>query len=68
MSENTTQYTTTDPEILDLRTRDIVGDKKAELLQLFPEIRTEGAKIHFDKLRLARQKLKARGVTSFLTM
>ncbi len=30
-------------EKLDLRSHDIVADKTAELLRLFPEIRTEGA-------------------------
>jgi adenine-specific DNA-methyltransferase len=30
------------PEKLDLRSHDIAADKVAELLRLFPEIRTEG--------------------------
>jgi hypothetical protein len=34
---------TLQPEKLDLRSHDIAADKVAELLQLFPEIRTEGA-------------------------
>src|SRR5690606_2596287 len=42
-----------EPEKLDLRSHDIVADKRAELLRLFPEVRTEGDKIDFDKLRLA---------------
>jgi adenine-specific DNA-methyltransferase len=54
VSENTAQNTTTaEPEKLDLRSHDIAEDKKAELLQLFPEIRTGGGKIDFDKLKLA---------------
>jgi adenine-specific DNA-methyltransferase len=54
VSENTAQNTTTaEPEKLDLRSHNIAEDKKAELLQLFPEIRTEGGKIDFDKLKLA---------------
>ena len=46
------QITTADPEKLDLRSHDIVADKKAEMIRLFPEIRTEGGKIDFDKLKL----------------
>ena len=42
-----------EPEKLDLRSHDIAADKRAELLRLFPEIRTEGGKLDFDKLRLA---------------
>jgi adenine-specific DNA-methyltransferase len=41
------------PETLDLRSHDIAADKLAELLRLFPEIRTEGGKIDFDRLKLA---------------
>lgn len=41
------------PELLDLRSHDIAADKMAELLRIFPEARTEGAKIDFDRLRLA---------------
>lgn len=53
VSENTAQnLTTAEPEELDLRSHDIAEDKKAELLGLFPEIRTEGGKIDFDKLKL----------------
>lgn len=40
------------PEPLDLRSHDLTADKTAELLRLFPEIRTEGGKIDFDKLKL----------------
>ena len=43
----------TEPETFDLRSHDVAGDKIAELLRLFPEIRTEGGKIDFDRLRLA---------------
>ncbi|MBK8871844.1 MAG: hypothetical protein IPN19_12645 [Elusimicrobia bacterium] len=41
------------PEKLDLRSHTIAEDKKAELLRLLPEIRTEGGKIDFDRLKLA---------------
>ena len=41
------------PEKLDLRSHDITGEKQTELLQLFPEIRTEAGKIDFDRLKLA---------------
>ncbi len=40
------------PEPLDLRSYDLPADKMAELLRLFPEIRTEGGKIDFDRLKL----------------
>jgi len=43
----------TEPEKLDLRSHDVAGDRMAELLQLFPEIRTEGGKVDFDRLKLA---------------
>jgi adenine-specific DNA-methyltransferase len=43
----------TQPEKLDLRSLDIAEDKRQEILQLFPEIRTEGGKIDFERLRLA---------------
>jgi len=53
VSENTAQNTPPEePEKLDLRSHDIADDKKAELLKLFPEIKTEGGKIDFDKLKL----------------
>jgi adenine-specific DNA-methyltransferase len=42
-----------EPEKLDLRSHDIVGDKMRELLRLFPEIRTETGKFDFERLRLA---------------
>src|ERR1700682_6277450 len=42
-----------EPERFDLRSQDIEADKQAELLRLFPEVRTEGGKIDFDRLKLA---------------
>src|SRR5712692_2300611 len=42
----------TEPEKLDLRSLDIVEDKKQELLRLFPEICTEDGKIDFERLKL----------------
>jgi adenine-specific DNA-methyltransferase len=42
-----------EPEKLDLRSHDITEDKRKELLNLFPEIRTEGGKLDFDRLKLA---------------
>lgn len=44
---------TDQPEKLDLRSLDLTEEKKQELLRLFPEIRTEGGKIDFERLRLA---------------
>jgi len=44
---------TEQPEKLDLRSFDIVDYKRRELLLLFPEVRTEGGKIDFDRLKLA---------------
>lgn len=41
------------PEKLDLRSHDVVAEKRDELLRLFPEVRTEGGKLDFDRLRLA---------------
>jgi len=55
-AENTAKQTataTTEPEHLDLRSENIAADKQAELMQLFPEARTEGGKIDFDRLKLA---------------
>jgi adenine-specific DNA-methyltransferase len=43
---------TDQPEHLDLTSHNLPADKTAELLRLFPEIRTEGDKIDFDKLKL----------------
>ena len=49
----TTQTVTDEPGKLDLRSFDILDEKRAELLALFPEARTEGGKIDFDRLKLA---------------
>jgi adenine-specific DNA-methyltransferase len=38
---------------LDLRSQDLAEDKRQELLRLFPEIRTEGGKVDFERLKLA---------------
>ena len=40
-----------EPEKLDLRSHDIAEEKRQELLRLFPEIRTEGGKIDFERLK-----------------
>ncbi|MCB0102268.1 MAG: site-specific DNA-methyltransferase [Anaerolineales bacterium] len=40
------------PEKLDLTSHNLPADKTAELLRLFPEIRTEGGQIDFDRLKL----------------
>jgi adenine-specific DNA-methyltransferase len=42
---------TEQPERLDLRSHDIVSDKQAVIIRLFPEVRTEGEKIDFDRLK-----------------
>jgi adenine-specific DNA-methyltransferase len=42
-----------EPERLDLRSEDLAADKQAELLRLFPEARTEGDKIDFERLKAA---------------
>lgn len=39
------------PERLDLHSLDISEAKRAELLTLFPEVRTEGGKIDFERLK-----------------
>jgi adenine-specific DNA-methyltransferase len=44
---------TDEPEHLDLRSHGIAEDKAEELLRLFPEIRTEGGRLDFDRLKLA---------------
>jgi len=41
------------PETFDLSSHDIAEDKRQALLQLFPEARTEGGKLDFDRLKLA---------------
>ena len=43
----------TEIEKFDLRSHDVAADRIDELLRLFPEIRTEGGKLDFDRLRLA---------------
>jgi len=43
---------TDQPEKLDITSHNLPADKTVELLRLFPEIRTEGYKIDFDKLKL----------------
>ena len=40
------------PEKLDLKSLNLSEEKRQELLSLFPEIRTEGGKIDFDRLKL----------------
>ncbi len=41
------------PEKFDLRSNEVVEDKIAELLRLFPEVRTEKGKLDFERLKLA---------------
>ena len=43
---------TNSPEHLDLTFHNLSEDKKQELLRLFPEIRTEGGLIDFERLKL----------------
>jgi adenine-specific DNA-methyltransferase len=49
----TDQPVTEQPEKLNLKSMDLAAEKQAEMLRLFPEIRTEGGKIDFDRLKLA---------------
>jgi adenine-specific DNA-methyltransferase len=42
-----------EPEKLDLASLDIAAERQAELLRLFPEVRTESRKVDFERLRLA---------------
>lgn len=44
---------TTEVEKLDLHSEDIAEDRRQELLALFPEVRTEGGLIDFERLRQA---------------
>ncbi len=44
---------TDEAERLDLRSYDTSEDKRQELIRLFPEIRTEGGKVDFERLKLA---------------
>jgi hypothetical protein len=46
------EFVTDQPEHLDLRSEDIAKDKAQELLRLFPEIRTEGGRLDFDRLKV----------------
>ena len=41
------------PDPFDLASHNIAADRLADLVRLFPEVRTEGAKIDFDRLKLA---------------
>jgi len=41
------------PEKLDLRSLGIAEERQQEMLRLFPEVRTEGGKLDFDRLKLA---------------
>jgi|SRR5215469_6884574 len=43
---------TEQPERLDLRSHEIVSERQTEIVRLFPEVRTEGGKIDFDRLKL----------------
>ena len=49
----TAQTVTDEPETLELSSFDIPDEKRTELLALFPEARTEGSKLDFDRLKLA---------------
>lgn len=42
---------TDQPEKFDLTSGDIIGEKLQELLEIFPEVRTEGGKIDFERLK-----------------
>lgn len=44
---------TEEPQHFDLRSHDLVADRRDELLRLFPEARTEDGQIDFNHLRLA---------------
>jgi len=44
---------TLEPEKLDLRSLGVAHERAEELVRLFPEARTEGGKIDFDKLKRA---------------
>jgi len=44
---------TDQPEKLALSSHGIAEEKRLELLRLFPEIRTEGGKLDFERLKLA---------------
>src|SRR5450756_3146515 len=40
------------PDKLDLRSVDVAEERQQELLRLFPEVRTEGGKLAFDRLKV----------------
>ncbi len=42
-----------DAERVDLKSLDVAEERRHELLRLFPETRTEGGKVDFDRLRLS---------------
>ncbi len=42
-----------EPEKLSLESHDVAAEKRDEILRLFPEIRTEGGKLDFERLKLA---------------
>ena len=44
---------TAEPDRLDLRSLDIAEDKRRDLLSVFPEVRTEGGQLDFERLKLA---------------
>ena len=44
---------TDQPEKLDLRSHDVAEKRRQEFLRLFPEVRTEGGRIDFERLKLA---------------
>jgi adenine-specific DNA-methyltransferase len=41
------------PEKVDPHSQDVAEERRRELVRLFPEVRTEGGKVDFDRLRLA---------------
>jgi adenine-specific DNA-methyltransferase len=41
------------PAEFDLGSHDVAGDRRRELLRLFPEVATEGGKLDFERLKLA---------------
>ena len=45
--------TTTEPEPLDLRSQNVAEERRRELVRLFPEVRTEGGKLDFGRLKLS---------------
>ena len=53
MSEDSNSNT--DVERVELKSLDVAEQKRLELLRLFPEVRTEGGKIDFDRLKLTQR-------------